>query len=297
MANHALHREIVTTQVVNEVVNRGGSTFVYRAVEETGATPADVIRAYVIARDTYGLPELWRAIEDLDNKVPTQAQTALYLEIRRVLDRAVRWLVTNHRVPLDVIAETARLRPGVARLLPEIGALFRGQEREAVQTYAANLCAQGIPEDLAAQATRIVYGFGLLDVVGIADTTGRQSSEVAGVYFVLSERLQVDDLLSRISGLPRNDRWETLARMALRYDLYAALAALTAEVLNSTSPTGTGDDRVTEWEQANAAAIARARNAISELEDSRADLAALSVLLRQIRTLVRTAGAGEGRRS
>ena len=47
-----------------------------------------------------------------------------------------------------------------------------------------------------------------------------------------------------------------------------------------------------EWEQANAASIARARNAIGEFEESRADLAALSVLLRQIRTLVRTSAAG-----
>jgi glutamate dehydrogenase len=45
---------------------------------------------------------------------------------------------------------------------------------------------------------------------------------------------------------------------------------------------------VFEWEQRSAASIARARNAIGEFDTSRADLAALSVLLRQIRTLVRT---------
>ena len=43
--------------------------------------------------------------------------------------------------------------------------------------------------------------------------------------------------------------------------------------------------------QANATAIQRARNAINEFAESGADLAALSVLLRQIRTLVRTSAA------
>jgi glutamate dehydrogenase len=114
---------------------------------------------------------------------------------------------------------------------------------------------------------------------------------VAGIYFVLSERFRVDNLLSKISALPREDRWQTLARMALRYDLYAALAALTTEVLCSTSPSTPAEDRVFEWEQANATAIVRARNAIGEFAESRADLAALSVLLRQIRTLVRTSAA------
>ena len=46
-----------------------------------------------------------------------------------------------------------------------------------------------------------------------------------------------------------------------------------------------------QWEPANASAIARARNAIGEFDESPADLAALSVLLRQIRTLVRTSAA------
>jgi len=291
MAGHRLRREIVTTGIVNEVVNRGGSSFVYRAVEETGASPADVIRGYLIVRDAYGLRELWQAIEELDNRVPTAAQTALYLETRRLLDRAVRWLVTNRRVPLDVTGEIARLRPGLARLLPELGSLFRGREREALEARCEQVSALGIPERIAEWATRIMYGFGLLDIVGLADALGRDTTEVAGVYFVLSERFRVDELLSRISDLPRNDRWETLARMALRYDLYAALAALTSEVLASTSARETSEDRVTEWEHANADALARARNAIGDFEDSRADLAALSVLLRQIRTLVRTAGA------
>src|SRR5207248_273572 len=88
---------------------------------------------YMIVRDAYGLRELWQAIEELDNKVPTSAQTTLYLELRRLLDRAVRWLVTNHRVPLDVNAEIARLRPGLSRLLPALGSLVRGPDGAAVR--------------------------------------------------------------------------------------------------------------------------------------------------------------------
>ena len=58
-------------------------------------------------------------------------QTSVYLDTRRLLDRAVRWLVTNRRSPIDVPAEIARLRDGVARLLPDLEELFYGSEREA----------------------------------------------------------------------------------------------------------------------------------------------------------------------
>ena len=291
MGRHRLRRDIVTTVLVNEAINRGGISFVFRVVEETAASAADVLRAYVVVREVFGLRDLWDAVEALDNKVSPELQTAVYLDTRRLLDRAVRWLVTNRRSPIDVPAEIARLRDGVARLLPDLEHRFWGTEREAIAEHIESLVERGLPRDLAEQATRLMYSFGLLDIVETAQATGRDVDEVAAVYFVLSDRFRVDALLSKISLLPREDRWQTLARMALRYDLYAALAALTAEVLGSTPEDVPPVERVQEWEQANATSIHRAHRAMGEFDESRADLSALSVLLRQIRTLVRTSAA------
>jgi glutamate dehydrogenase len=286
MAGHRLRREIVTTSLVNEAVNRGGTSFVYRAVEETGASTADVLRAYVVVCEVFDLRGLWRAVEALDGELPTGAQTAVYLQARRLLDRGVRWLMTNRRSPIDVPGEIARLKPGVSRLLGELESHVRGAELQALRAHAAELAEAGVPEQLAVRSTRILYGFGLLDVVSVAAATGRDVAEVGGVYFVLSERFRVDDLLSKISDLPREDRWQTLARMALRYDLYAALAALTADVLQATPADLPAEERAYQWEQANATSIVRVHTAIGEFAQSKADLAALSVLLRRIRTLV-----------
>jgi glutamate dehydrogenase len=121
----------------------------------------------------------------------------------------------------------------VAELLPRLPQLYRGRERDALRAHVTDLIAQGMPEDVAEWGTRVMYAFGLLDTVEVAHTTGQDVNRVADVYFVLSDRFRVDELLSKISALPRQDRWQTLARMALRYDLYAALAELTAEVLAS----------------------------------------------------------------
>ncbi|MGC4790838.1 NAD-glutamate dehydrogenase [Micromonospora sp. DT178] len=291
MGQHRLRRDIVTTVLVNEAINRGGISFVFRVVEETAASAADVIRAYVVVREVFGLRALWDAVEALDNRIDPELQTSVYLDTRRLLDRAVRWLVTNRRSPIDVPAEIARLRDGVARLLPDLEERFYGSERESLAAHIDSLTERGLPRDLAEQATRLMYSFGLLDVVETAASSGRDVGEVASVYFVLSDRFRVDSLLSKISLLPREDRWQTLARMALRYDLYAALAALTAEVLDSTSGNLSPQERVLQWEQSNATSIHRAERAMGEFDESRADLAALSVLLRQIRTLVRTSAA------
>src|SRR5690606_734481 len=143
-------------------------------------------------------------------------------------------LLQNRRSPLDVTGQIAALRPGVQELLPELDSRYRGAERQSLHRLADSLRDQGAPAELAAWAARVVYGFGLLDIVEVATARGCALTEAADVYFALSERFRVDALLSRISALPRQDRWQTLARMALRYDLYAVLAALTSEVLSAT---------------------------------------------------------------
>jgi glutamate dehydrogenase len=94
-------------------------------------------------------------------------------------------------------------------------------------------------------------------------------------------------MLTRITNLPRDDRWAALARMALRYDLYAALASLTRNVLSVTAGTTDPDERIEAWQGLNAEGLARARATLVEISASESfDLATLSVALRTIRTLV-----------
>jgi glutamate dehydrogenase len=80
--------------------------------------------------------------------------------------------------------------------------------------------------------------------------------------------------------------------MALRYDLYGALAGLTSNVLTLTPEGGSPEERITDWENANAEGLARARTTLNEIgAGENFDLATLSVALRVLRTLVTTAGS------
>src|SRR5690606_16712640 len=95
LRQHPLRREIIVNSLANNMVNRGGITFAFRAVEETGASYPQVARAFVVCRDVFDLAGFVTQVEGLDNKVSTAAQSELYLEFRRLLDRAVRWFLNN----------------------------------------------------------------------------------------------------------------------------------------------------------------------------------------------------------
>jgi glutamate dehydrogenase len=117
---------------------------------------------------------------------------------------------------------------------------------------------------------------------------GRGVEETAEVYFDLADRLQITRLRDRITALPRDDRWSTMARGALRDDLYTAHAALARDVLTVTEP-GTPESRLAAWEARNESAVARASRTLVEIWESEVfDVATLSVAVRTIRTLVST---------
>ena len=284
MRGHRLRREIIATRVANSVVNRGGTSFVYRAAEETGADPAQIARAFVVAREIYGLAPFVRAVEELDNVVPTDAQADLYLEFRRLLDRSVRWLVQHRPEGVDVAAEIDRFGPAVQTLTPLIPDLLRGRALADAEQRRAHIAGAGVPEELARRYGALVEEFAVLDVVELAERTGQPLEVVAEMRFATEEHFGIGALLARVGALPREGRWDTLARAAAREDLYAVLNTLTARVIEETDHDGSPDHRLHVWDRANAAYLERARSAVEGVNDLEvAGLAPLSVALRALR--------------
>ena len=286
LAEHPLSREIVTTRVVNDMVNRAGTTFVFRALEETGTDIEQVARAYAVTREVFDLESIWADIEALDNKIPTTAQDAAYFELRRLVDRATRWLVEQRFPITDLAAEIDRFAPTVRALSPRVSTLLRGEECRALDSDTAALVAAGVPLELAQRCAGLLTAFQLLDVVEIASASGRPPEEVAELHFALSAQFSVDAMLTAVTALPRIDRWTALARAALRHDTYSALAAITASVLRGTDPAQPADDRIAEWTATNSERVGRARTTVAEaLSRELPDLATLSVALRVMRAL------------
>ncbi|MBM6404381.1 NAD-glutamate dehydrogenase [Phycicoccus sp. CSK15P-2] len=292
LAGHPLRREIITNSVANSMVNRGGITFAYRAQEEAGASPEQVTRAFVVAREVFGLAEYVRQVEALDNRVTTAAQTALYLEFRRLLDRSVRWFLSARPSTLDIGAEVERFSGVVRELAPVIEDMLRGDEEQRHGHRVSELRTAGVPEDLAVWSASLLDQFSLLDITDIATDTGRPPAEVAAQYYLVSERFGIDSLLGKVTRLPREDRWDALARGALRDDLYAVLESLTRSVLEAADAAGQRDGDVAAqyetWAATNESNIERARSALSGIARLDApNIAALSVALRTLRSVVR----------
>ena len=291
MAQHPLRREIIATVVVNSMVNHAGITFVYRMAEETASSTADITRAHTVAREVFAMPAFLAEVEALDNVVPTATQTQMLLEGRKLMERATRWLLHKRRSPLDIASTISAFAPGVADVTSRIRELAVGAQLEAMVVQEQKLVQAGVPAVLAGRVAGFAVAYGALDIVDVATRVSAPVADVARVYFGLGERLALHRLLNGVLALPRDDRWQTLARAALRDELYAAHAALATDVLTDTDGTDP-DKRIASWCDQNAAAVTRALVLLNDVTASETfDLATLSVALRQIRGLAQSTAA------
>jgi glutamate dehydrogenase len=284
---HPLRREIIATTVVNRMVNRNGVTFAFRLQEETHATVGDVLRAHIAASQLFDADALWAEIRSLRDRAPEPTLVSMLLEIDRVVERASRWILRHRRLPLDVSEAVSAYTSGVERVGELLDGLISVGERTAVETCAAGWTENGVSMQLAHRVAFLDLLPAALDITRLT-IIGQGDASVdttARVYFTLDERLGLGLLRERIVALPRNDRWESLARSALRDDLAGEHSALTTAVLG-TSTTSDEYDQYAAWSTLHEAAIRQHLTTMKEMEESGpATIASLSVVLRGLRSL------------
>ena len=287
MQEHRLRREIVATHVSNSLVNRSGITFAFRMDEETGAAIPDIARAYAVAREVFDIRGISAGIEGLDNKVPADVQTGMILAGRRLIERATRWLLRNRRPPLDVADTVSYFAEGVSEFVGLVPELLPDTDRRSLEDRAGELSDRGVPQDLARRVATLDVVFPALDVVDVATVTGEPVESAAAVYFTLGEQLGLHRLRERVEALPRGDRWQTLARAALRDDLSGQQSGLAAEILRTTPGEGAAPQRVEIWKTGNRGQVDRALRILSDINAGGVfDLSTLSVALRETRNLL-----------
>ncbi len=286
MEQHPLRGEIVVTHITDNIVNRMGSTFCQRLQESTGASPADVARAYTAAREVFRIGILWRDIEALDNKVAAEVQLDMLADTIRLADRATVWLLRNRRAPLSVSEAVEQLAPGVAVLSERMPKLLIDAARELLQQRTQALRESGVPAKLASQVAAVDPLYSALDIAEVASGTDLEILQIAEAYFDLAIRLELPWLLGRIRELPRTTHWQQKARTVLRDELFAEQRRLTAGLFAGSQKAGGSKQRVSQWLATNDGAVSHYRRMLSDLQSARKhDLAMLSVAVREVHNL------------
>ncbi|WP_373186528.1 NAD-glutamate dehydrogenase [Halopseudomonas sp.] len=280
---HRLRREIISTQLANDLVNHMGITFLRRLQQSTGSPPSELARGYVVARDVFRLQTHFASIEALDYQVPAEVQLELMDDLMRLGRRATRWFVRNRRSDLAPEREVAHFAPRVEALAEQFDSLLEGPVRGQWQARFEAYASAGVPEPIARLVAGTTHFFTLLGIIEAADMTGQPEQRVAQVYFALGSELRLPWFGQQINGLPVDNHWQALARESYRDDLDAQARAMTVSVLQACDDGSSPEDLVKSWLASNPLMVKRWRRMLSDLKSaSGGDYPMIAVAMREL---------------
>ncbi|MFZ6750464.1 NAD-glutamate dehydrogenase [Undibacterium sp. Ren11W] len=278
IAAHPLKREIIATFITNTVVNRTGATFVNFIATEAGATAADVIRAFTLAREIFDLEALWDQIDALDYRVDSTLQLDLLTRLTAIAQRASRWMLRVRAQNTDLPTLIQHYQPAAREMREHLAVWLPLAAYDNWQQAAEILTSAGVEADLAQDLTALEFIFPALDLVDLAEGCNVDLEEAARAYFGVDAELGLTGWRTQINRLPTETLWQTQARGSARDDVYSIASQITKGLLSR-------NEEVSAWREQHTAAIARLCKLLATISTQAADLAPVSVALRELRHL------------
>lgn len=290
ISEHRLQREIMCTQVANDIVNRMGLNFMLRQRKATGAPIADVARAYTAVMEIFELRALWRDIELLDYQVDADIQLEMMLDVIRLVKRATRWLLRNRRHNIAPTLTIEEFSEGARQLMTRLPEMLRGDAAERHVERSRHYRDAGVDESIAERVAACLHSFTALAIVDVAVHADCDLDEVATLYYHLGERLELDWFGAQILASNVDNEWQAMAREAYMEDLQWQQCTLTQGVLAQRC--GDAVDMVScleRWEAQEQPLLQRWRDMLSELHSTTSpDFAMFAVANRELLDLAQS---------
>jgi len=279
---HPLRREIIVTSLANDIVNRGGPTFVVRLIEETGQTPEAIAYAFAAVRAIYDLPAIYAGLDALDGKIDGAAQLRLYRTVRDLLRRQSGFFLRHYRFREGLEPEIARYGHGFKALSADMSALLPEKALARLGEAEERLRDIGLSPDLARRVASLEPMAQALDIVRVAGDMEASTQDAARVVFAIRDAFHLDEIAAASEALADGDYFNRLAVDASLSGLASAQRRLARSIL-AQSPRCPD---FAKWSARNEAVVTRVADELADVLSGRGlTLARLTVAVAQFRDL------------
>jgi glutamate dehydrogenase len=289
LASHRLRREIIASQLTNDLTNLMGAGFIQRVGRDTGKAPHEVARAWLIAARLAGHQEILEELKTRGKALPLPVVYRWLLGLSRVLERTTRWVLANiddDRSTSEVIAENA---VGLAKLRERFGEIVIGEDRVLYESLVGEIEKLGAAEGFARSLVTLRFLDQLLEILKVVRETKAEPVDAARSFYRVSALLEVPWLRQNIFDVARDDRWEQRLAQALAEDLTRSHQRVAAGVMAVRADAPTIDDAVDQVVEARTHDVARFHDLLEEVRTGSdgITLAGLSVVVREVSRIAR----------
>lgn len=285
METHRLRREIIATQLTNDMVGKLGAGFHLRVSELTGASVPDVTRAFVVSRDVFRLDQRQQWIQDMDNRVATDLQYRLLRDIAYNSEAAIVWLLRNRPGCADLGSIVLEFRAGLDKLETALASPGDYSAPAYGEDLRTAITAGGLDRKATHALLSIPAESRALDIIDIANTTGQPMPLVSEVYLHCMQQLHLQWVREAVDGLPASSDWNQRARFSLAENLRTSHTRVVREILGA-SKDKSASARIDAWARKREQPLHHVSDMLHRLQqESRVDFAMLSVLVSELSNL------------
>ncbi len=280
---HRLRREIVASQLANDLVDLMGAGFIHRVHRTTGRAPAQIARAWLVAARLTGQAGLVEWLRMGEGSMPQPVAYRWLLGLSRVLERTTRWLLTNgieERETRELLEDSLQ---GLEELRTAFPDIVTGEDRRIFEGLVEELKGDGAEEAFARDLITLRFLDQLLEVLRVHRRTGMDPIDAARTFYRVSELFWIPWLRSSIFETAGDDRWEKRAAQALADDLTWAHQRLAGAVTAGVGETGSVDEAIEGITRDHRERLDRFHELVKEIEGEEVlTLAALTVVVREL---------------
>jgi glutamate dehydrogenase len=293
LAKHSLHREIVATQLSNQIVNESGIAFVYNLQNETGATVAEILRAYIVASRIFDAPQLQRLIESFDHKISVKTQYELLGHIKRLTYLATRWFLRRKPLTSDNMEETINYFSKNVKALEElIPSLMGGFTKNYLETLSIEFEKVGISHEIARRIAAARAMYTSLNIIEIATKYNFDLFKTTKIYFAVGEYFNLLWFRDRIANDAREGYWETLSRLTLRDELDILQKLITTSIMQQKQKSDDPIATIENWIAQHHRSMERWERILGMLHSSTSvDYVMFFIALRELSDLIHSSEA------
>jgi glutamate dehydrogenase len=284
--NHILRKEIIATQLANDMVNNMGMTFCHRMMESTCESAPAVAMAYVIARDVFQFDLFQENIEALDYKVPAKDQLVLLSSMMRRVRRGTRWFLRNRHVGMDLQKAVDIFKSAVANAIKETPAVLSTSEKSAWKEKREHFEALGLSHELADIMAMPGHLFSGLGIAEAALQSKQAIPDVVEMHHLLGDKLGFYWFAHAVTDVKVENYWQSMARESFIDDIDKVLRVMTVGLLRLQGKRFGHEETLQLWMHEYPVIVTRWRDIAHELQTSQgADFAMFSVAMRELTEL------------
>jgi NAD-specific glutamate dehydrogenase/predicted ATPase len=285
MLTHPLRREIVANMISNDLLNHAEVTLPYRMHSQTDRGPAEVAKAFVVAREALGMRSYWEAVEGQDAGVSMQTSAELFRLGDAALESVMRWVLRRQPTDLDLSSQIGSLAEPIAELSSRLHEVLEPGELERNQLLVDQLVGSNVSEDVARRAAAWRTLCAVPDIAELAEARGQPITTVASVHQMVGDKLKLGWLRDCIEAHRFETEWEMRALSGYEEELFAEHRNCVRSVL-----TGAGAESPSAllegWTDARTPALEQWLAFVEKIEaEESQNIVTLGVALRELHNL------------